>query len=483
LSLVYINPGIFTHTIQRRAQDRKQNNLEIIDIFFQCGNGKRLKPVFYSSFIISLKMTTHKQNLLEESQRKIELFEGLFEANAAVTSSLDRDEVLHLVMTKAQQLLHAEAASIFLIDEAVNELVLAVSTNLPPDARTEIRFPRGLGVAGWVAQTGETVMTSDITNDPRFYKGVQEKTGFHTTSYLCVPLRTQDRIIGTAQVMNRKGNSAFTMEELHIMEGFARQATIALENARLHKEELEKKHMEEELELAHRIQQDLLPKEPPQIAGYQIDGLSYPSRWVGGDYFDYLLPQKDRLVIVIADVCGKGIPASLLMSSIQAALHSLTPLDLSLKDIVVNLNRYLCHNTPDDKFATCFFAELNLTSHTLAYINCGHNPPFLLRKDGKIESLREGGLILGVLEAAEFNSGHLEIHPEDALLLYTDGVTEVHNKNREMFGEPRLMKLVSAVKHLPPGEIINHIRQEITTFAYQGQMEDDVTLVGLKRVE
>jgi len=428
-------------------------------------------------------MHTDKSDLLQESLRKVEMFEGLFEANAAVTSSLDRDEVLHLVMTKAKELLNAEAASIFLIDNTSNELVLVVSTNLPANARAEIRFPKGLGVAGWVAKYGEPVMTSDITSDPRFYRGVQEKTGFHTTSYLCVPLCTQEKIIGTAQVMNRKGDSIFTQDELHIMEGFARQATIALENARLHKEELEKKHIEEELELAHRIQQDLLPKKPPQIDRYQIAGLSFPSRWVGGDYFDYICAKDNRLIIVIADVCGKGIPASLFMSSIQAVLHSLAPLDLSLKEMVVHLNCYLCCTTPDDKFATSFFAELDSENNKLTYINCGHNPPFLFRQDGKIESLREGGIILGVLEAADFNSAELEIQPQDTILFYTDGVTEVHNHNRVMFGEHRLMKLVMSVKQLSPEELIARIRQDISAFAYQGQMEDDVTLVGLKRVE
>lgn len=428
-------------------------------------------------------MSDHSGLSMENCLKQIEMYEGLFEANAAVTSSLHRDEVLHLVMNKAKELLDAEAASIFLLDEATDELVLVVSTNLSEKAKTEIRFPKGLGIAGWVAQFGEPVMTSDIGRDPRFYTGVQEKTGFHTTSYLCVPLKTKDKVIGTAQVLNRKEGDIFNDTDLHIMEGFARQATIALENARLHEEELEKKTIEEELELAHKIQIDLLPKESPVIDRYKIKGVSLPSRWVGGDYFDYIVPSEDRIIITIADVCGKGSPASLMMSSIQAALHSLVYLNLPLNEIVQNLNQYLCRNTPDDKFATCFFAELNCKQNTIRYINCGHNPPYIFRTNGKIETLREGGLILGILEDTDFKIGTDMLNPGDLLLLFTDGVTEVHDSDREMYGELRLMKTVSAIKDSSVDEIIDTIRKEISNFAYMGLMEDDVTLVSLKRIE
>ena len=412
------------------------------------------------------------------------MFEGLFEANAAVTSSLDRDEVLNLVMEKARELLNAEAASIFLLDERTDELVLEVSTNLPKDCENKIRFPKGLGVAGWVAANGQPVVTKDISKDRRFYIGVQQKTGFHTNSYLCVPLKIQNKIIGTAQVLNRIGEDEFSAEELYIMEGFARQAAIALENARLHKEELEKKRLEEELELAHKIQQQLLPKDDPKLSGYDISGISFPSRWVGGDYFDFIQLPENRLSIIIADVCGKGVPAAVMMSSLQAVLHSLTDLNFSLQSLVHNLNRYICLNSASDRFITNFYSELDFTKHTLSYINCGHNPPYLFRKNGTVETLMTGGLVLGVLEDTKYGSSETSLEPGDMVLMYTDGVTEEHNEQNEMFGEHRLMKLVSGITEMTAKEIIKNIYQAVIKFGQDGrEAEDDLTLVCIKRVE
>lgn len=428
-------------------------------------------------------MSNNQNEKLQVALHKVEMYEGLFEANAAVTSSLDKDEVLNLVMTKAQELLNSEAASIFLLDLETDELVLAVSTNLAPNAVAEIRFSKGLGVSGWVAENGLPVITADISKDPRFYAGVQDSTGFHTSSYMCVPLMTNDKIIGTAQVLNRRDGGTFTKDELHIMEGFARQATIAIENARLHEEELEKKRMEEELELAHKIQLDLLPPGPPKIDGYDISGVSFPSRWVGGDYYDFVPFGENELNLIIADVCGKGIPAALMMSSIQAVLHALAGQKLPLNDVVRNLNLYLCRNSPQDKFATCFTGVLNSENHRFSYINCGHNHPFLFRKGGRIEPLREGGLILGVIEETDFSAGSVQIEPGDLLILYTDGVTEVHNPKREMYGEHRLVRAINEARSMNTEDIIKKIYDEINEFAYKGIMEDDVTMVCLKREE
>ena len=428
-------------------------------------------------------MSNELKNKPASAEKMLRMYEGLFKANAAVTSTLNRDEVLNLVMAKARELLNAEAASIFIIDEETDELVLEVSINLPPDSTRQIRFPRGLGVAGWVAANGLPVMTDDITQDSRFYSGVQEKTGFHTHSYLCVPLQIKGRIIGTAQVLNRKGGGVFSEEDLFIMEGFARQATIALENARLHEEELEKRRLEEELELAHQIQMQLLPKRDPEVPGYDISGVSYPSRWVGGDYFDFIHLLDGRISVTVADVCGKGIPAAVLMSSMQAVLHSLTDLNMELQETINNLNRYVYRNTAEDRFITSFYSELDYRNHKLSYINCGHNPPFLFRRAGEVEKLSSGGLVLGVLEDAQYTAGEVKLEVGDLALMYTDGVTEVHNAENEMFSEHRLIQLVSGLKDLSARAIIEKVNEAIQQFGRQhAEAEDDITIVCLKRL-
>jgi sigma-B regulation protein RsbU (phosphoserine phosphatase) len=361
-------------------------------------------------------------------------------------------------------------------------LVLEVSTNLPDKYDHSIRFPRGQGVAGWVAANGQPVVTDDLTQDPRFFSGVQDRTGFVTRSYLCVPLKVRERIIGTAQVLNRHGPISFTEEDLHIMEGFARQAAIAIENSRLHAEELEKKRIEEELEQAHRIQNNLLPHKDPQVEDYDISGLSFPCRWVGGDYYDFIQIGEKRLGVAVADVCGKGIPAAVMMSTIQAVLRSLTDQNLHLEQIVPNLNRYLCHNSTNDKFVTFFYGELDSQKHTFQYINCGHNPPYVINGKGEVKPLLEGGMILGVLEDTEFPTGKINLDKGDLIVLYTDGVTEIRNSNGIMFGERRLIKDMKAVYQEAAKEIVRTTHQQGVAFAGERGLEDDFTLLCIKRL-
>lgn len=431
-------------------------------------------------------MSENLRKELSDAKKIIRMYEGLFEANAAVTSSLHMSEVLNLVMEKARELLNTEAASIFLIDHKTDELVLEVSTNLSEQFSKDsekIRFPLGKGVAGWVAKSGKPVLTDDISKDPRFYIGVQHRTGFVTRSYLCVPLKLQDKIIGTAQVMNRTDSSSFSKDDLHIMEGFARQAAIALENSRLHEEELAKKRMEEEMEQAHRIQANLFPANDPNIPGYDISGITFACRWVGGDYYDFIMSNKGNLGIAVGDVCGKGMPAAVMMSTTQAVLRSLTNQGLSLDKIVPNLNNYLFKNTSIDKFVTFFYGELDSESHKFYYINGGHNPPFLIRKNGKIELMPEGGLILGVVENYKYDVGEVHLETGDLAILYTDGVTEVHNEKGDMFGEEKLMDQIKKIVHKSARDIIDSVHTEGVKFAGKRGLDDDFTILCIKRLK
>ncbi|MBL7190411.1 SpoIIE family protein phosphatase [bacterium] len=422
------------------------------------------------------------KSMADDAALKIKMYQGLFEANAAVASSLDREEVLNIILEKAREMLNCKAGSIFLLNANTDELVLEASTNISREEAAQIRFPKGLGVAGWVAEHGEAVVLEDISKDPRFYPGVQEKLGFYTTSYLCVPLKVNDRIIGTAQVLNREDGKPFSEYDLHFMEGFAHQAAIALENARLHQEELEKKRIEEELALAYRIQQNLLPKQNPLLADYDIAGISYPSRWVGGDYYDFIPLTDDKLGIAIADVCGKGVPAAVLMSSVQAALHSLTTLNLSINEIIHNLNYYLVKNSGLDKFVTFFYGILDKSKHVFRYVNCGHNPPLFLKNSGGVILLKEGGMVLGVNEDEKFDTGEIELNTGNVILMFTDGVTEVHGIGGELFGEERLLESIKLLKYRNSREILQGIHDEVLDFSQSGQPDDDLTMICIKRI-
>ncbi|HPI21067.1 MAG TPA: SpoIIE family protein phosphatase [Candidatus Kapabacteria bacterium] len=297
------------------------------------------------------------------------------------------------------------------------------------------------------------------------------------------PLIVQGKIKGVLVVGKKMSNEDFTDENLQFIEVLGNTAMSALENERLFEQELEKKQLEKELQLALDIQKNLLPDKNPEIDNFDIVGCSYPSRHVGGDYFDFIPVSSNELLIAIADVSGKGMPAALLMANVQAALKVLAPLHFSLKELVERLNSIVYQNTSPDKFVTFFCGILNFHSNNFHYLNAGHNPPILLRNNGTIEYLSEGGIILGISDNTfPYTEGDIIINNDDLLLLYTDGVTEALNAEKEEFGEENLIDVIRNIKELKSEEILLKISEKLKEFSKGTSQSDDITMVSIKKV-
>ena len=230
------------------------------------------------------------------------------------------------------------------------------------------------------------------------------------------------------------------------------------------------------LEEAREIQQELLPTEIPQISGYQISGAWKPARLVGGDYFDVLDFGKDRVALCIADVVGKGMPAALLMSNLQAAIKSLAAESVLPQELCAKLNRVVCNNTAADKFITLFYGLVDAANRKLVYCNAGHNSPILLRRDGSSIRLPEGGAALGIFPDWRYEAGEIQLAAGDRLVLFTDGVTEAMSPQFEEFGEERLLALLTADPELGAAELQEKILQAVTAFS-AGDLQDDATLI------
>jgi len=235
---------------------------------------------------------------------------------------------------------------------------------------------------------------------------------------------------------------------------------------------------EQALEEARQIQQGLLPTEIPRIPGYQITGAWKPARLVGGDYFDVLDFGRDRVALCIADVAGKGMPAALLMSNLQAAIKAVAADSVPPPDLCARLNRFVCSNTADDKFITLFYALINAPSRKLVYTNAGHNSPILLQRSGSSIRLPEGGVALGIFPEWSYEAGEIQLEPGDRLVLFTDGVTEAMSPQGEEFGEERLLALMTAHPELSAAELQEKILQAVTEFSV-GDLHDDATLIVL----
>ena len=253
----------------------------------------------------------------------------------------------------------------------------------------------------------------------------------------------------------------------------ANEEKLAREEAIHHFEEQER-----EIAEAKAIQERLVPREIPQMADYEIAGSWQSARTVSGDYFDVLSLGENMLGLCIADVAGKGIPAALLMSNLQAAVRGLSSTSLTPDLLCNSLNSLVWKNTHTDRFITLFYAQLDGPARRLRYANAGHNAPIVVHADGSHERLQEGGGVLGVFEEQNFGLGTADLAPGDRLVLFTDGVTEASNRQGEEFGEQRLLSLLEKHRALPAAAIQEKIAAAISDFS-GGHLNDDATLLVL----
>jgi len=302
-------------------------------------------------------------------------------------------------------------------------------------------------------------------------------------SMMAVPLQTSDRVIGLIYVDSPNMIREFTREDLNLLTVMANVAAIRIEHARLSEIEEAERAMAKEMEQAAQIQMGLLPSKSPEVAGLDIAGKTTPCKTVGGDYYDYLTFPDGRVAMLVGDVAGKGMPASLLMSSLQARVQVLFEDGDDLAKKVARLNRIICSNCPDNRFITFFMTIVDPATGELKYTNAGHNPPVLVRAAGGFEMLTEaGGMILGILPMASYEESTAKMQAGDVLLIFSDGVTEAANLADEQFGEERLAELVAGLRDRPAKEIADAIQQAVTDFAQGAPAADDITVVVARRV-
>ncbi len=244
--------------------------------------------------------------------------------------------------------------------------------------------------------------------------------------------------------------------------------------------------MKRDLEIAREIQNWLLPNQPPTIPGMEIAFKTRPANTVAGDYYDVLVrpgktPDEDRVLLAVADVAGKSIPAAMLMATFQASLRTLAVTQSSLSDLIASVNRYACTNSQGGlRFTTAFLAELDPVTRTLNYINAGHNQPMLCRKSGMLERLDAGGLPIGINADASYESGSVELAPGDWLVIFTDGVVEAVDTRDEEYGEPRLLAVVANAANASPADMMQRIFTALDVFVGNTPQHDDVTCLLLK---
>jgi serine phosphatase RsbU (regulator of sigma subunit) len=294
-----------------------------------------------------------------------------------------------------------------------------------------------------------------------------------------VPIIKEERCVGLVGLSEKIYGVPYNSEELAHLSVLATQIASALQNIKLLRENVERKLFEEELKIARKIQTQLLPGSPPRIQGFDLSGVTVPSRYVGGDYYDFVLIEDRWLVLVVADVSGKGIPASILTATLQAAVRSNADAQTDPETMMARLNKLLFENTSASEFATLFYCVVDLNNGELRYANAGHDFPFLVNGGGA-EVLPESGIVLGCLEEFSYHTSSCRIPDNGVLAIYTDGVTESESSTGEYYGTDRLQRSLVRYAGGDAAEICERVIDDVKRFG-SPDTQDDLTLVVLKR--
>jgi len=297
---------------------------------------------------------------------------------------------------------------------------------------------------------------------------------------LMVPMQLQNKTRGFILLGNRAGDRGFNISDIEYIYSVGNLAIISLENNRLFLEALEKQKMEEDLLIARDIQRNLLPSTLPEYEKYDIAALNVSSKQVGGDYYDVIRINDEKFFIAIADVAGKGVPASLMMANIQAFLQVICRQDLKIDKATAMINDLVTANSSEGRFITFFWGYINTKTNTLTYVNAGHNPPYILRGDTVIK-LSQGGIIFGVMKTSvPYIFEEVELMKDDVIILYTDGVSEALNLEFEEYSEQRLEKIAKSLMNKSAKEILNGIKEDVQIFTQGNLQSDDITMIVVK---
>ncbi len=376
-------------------------------------------------------------------------------------------------------MLDCERISIFLHDPQTDELCSKLATG-----QDALRIPSSAGIAGECFRTATVVNVPDAYRDPRFNREVDRRTGFTTRNLLTCPLLGVDHDpVGVLQVLNKRGR-AFDSWDEELVRTLGAQAGVAVQRQRLLEERIARQKIDQDLRIAHDIQQGLLPRRPPAVPNYDVAGWNKPTDETGGDFYDFQMLQSGALAVTIADVTGHGVGPALIASECRALLRASLSLTQNLERVLALVNDLLVQDLPDDRFVTAFVGLLEPAEHRFAYISAGQGPIFhFMRSTGEVREMPTSGLPLGVLPDRTYElSRAFLFEPGDILLFATDGFVEWPDPDRNRFGNDNVHALLKRHHDLPAAQFIQALHEAVRSFARGTTQCDDLTAVVIKRV-
>ena len=404
----------------------------------------------------------------------------LLDTIADVSSNHDLDKLLRSIVDKAIAIANAERGLLLLRDDQSGELVVRVARDkmgapLPPNPRYSQSIPTK------VFQTGKAETLMDAAGGGNISLG-QSILDLRLVSVMCAPLTTAEETLGVLYVDSRASAKGFTKGDLELFTTLGSQCGLAIQNAKLVRAFIDQQRLQQELHVAKDIQQGMLPRKTIERPHVEIAGFNRPCDETGGDYFDFIRMPDRRLGVVIGDVSGHGIGAALFMATARALLRAFTYKVPDPASVLGEVNLFLERDMPTGSFMSLFFGEVDTRSGALRFASAGHNDVILFRKKtGSFEELHKTGPALGLIEGATYETGETPpLGPGDILFLYTDGLPEAMNADKELFEMERVKTLLAGLQERAPGEIINQMVRAVTEFTKRESFDDDLTMVVVK---
>ena len=428
-----------------------------------------VRPEAVAALETALRANAALEDELRRSKQQLSLrayeLHNLVDLTRDLTGSSAEEAIREIVLTTVMGHFVVSRSALYLVGP--DGLALASARGLRRDARGAAIPPRALaGLAGPrpVAELPPGPLRDRLEAD---------------RLALAVPLAAADRMLGVLAIGERASGLAFSEEDKDVAQTLARQALAAIENVRLQRVRDEKQRQDRELSVAREIQQSLLPARQPQLDGFEVAGESRPCFEVGGDSYDWIPLASGRLALVVADVAGKGTPASLLMASAHAFVHALAGTSAPA-ELVSRLNAFLFARTQASRFVTLFYAELDARSRRLFYVNAGHVPPYRLAADSSVSRLTEGGPALGLLPEAAYAVGELALGRDDLVAIVTDGVSEAMSPEDVEFGDDRVCETLRRCSGADASAVLASLIAAVNEWAGARGGSDDLTAVILK---
>jgi sigma-B regulation protein RsbU (phosphoserine phosphatase) len=409
-----------------------------------------------------------------ELRQRIAELEAVYNVTMTLAEARDLGSVLNRTVRIVAELMDVKAASIRLLDSESDELKIVATHNLSREylAKGRILLSKAEIDREALSSRGYS-FSEDIATDPRtLYPEDAKREGI--ASVLSVGMRFHGRPVGVLRIYTEE-RRVFSQLQINLLKSVAAQAGAAIENTRLHDESIQAQRLEEQVRMAADVQQRMIPHTPPQIPGLEIATVYEPCYELGGDLYDFFPLPYDNLGLVIADVSGKGVPASLIMATVRASLRAQVDNLYYIDEVVRRVNAMLCRETNTSEFVTLLYGVIDVPNRRLTYCNAGH-PPGLLLRDGVVSELATGNMVLGVSKDEPYTQSILHLRSGDVLLLYTDGLCDSMNFEQKTFGRERVIKAFCEGGGSAE-EVAHHVLWEMRKFVGLSKRTDDVTMI------